>query len=301
MSLAERTILIAGCGYLGTETARVFKRKGWRVCALTLSPESARDVARLVGIETVHANLGDADSLRAVKGILPRFSSLVHCASSNRGGEDAYRNVFLEGSRNLLEIFDPRQFLFTSSTSVYHQTDGAEVTEESPTEPKRETTRILLESEKLVLDNGGTVARISGIYGPDRSAILKKFFQRTAVLENGGGRFLNQIHRDDAAAAIYHLVASGHSAGGGIYNVSDSHPMTQKDVYEWLCGVYELPVPPVASANPNRKRGLTSKRVSNEKLRSTGWQPQFPSFRDAVDLDMRLAPSIQSQLVVDPD
>jgi hypothetical protein len=43
--------------------------------------------------------------------------------------------VYLEGCRNLIAAFPGVRLLFTSSTSVYAQTDGAAVTEESAAEP----------------------------------------------------------------------------------------------------------------------------------------------------------------------
>jgi len=34
--------------------------------------------------------------------------------------------------------------------------------------------------------------------------------------------------------------------------------------------------------NENRKRGLTNKRVSNAKLRGTGWAPRYSSFQEGL-------------------
>ncbi len=75
--------------------------------------------------------------------------------------------------------------LFTSSTSVYAQRDGSWVTEESETKPARETGRILLETEEFVLGHGGIVARLAGIYGPGRSALLSKFLAGEAIIDPG--------------------------------------------------------------------------------------------------------------------
>ena len=70
---------------------------------------------------------------------------------------------------------EPRQVLITGSTSVYAQIDGLWVDETSETKPDRETGRILLEAEGIALDAGGLVARLSGLYGPGRSVIMRKF------------------------------------------------------------------------------------------------------------------------------
>ena len=45
----------------------------------------------------------------------------------------------------------PKKFVYTSSTSVYGQTDGSQVKESSPTEPLAETAKVLLETEKVLL------------------------------------------------------------------------------------------------------------------------------------------------------
>jgi nucleoside-diphosphate-sugar epimerase len=168
--------------------------------------------------------------------------------------------------------------LFTSSTSVYAQTDGSLVTEESPAIPERETGRLLLEAERVTLAAMGIVVRLSGIYGPGRSVILKKFLNGEAVIEEDGRRFLNQIHRDDAARAILHLATA---RAAGIFNVSDSTPLSQIECYRELGRMFERPLPPAGPRDPDRKRGWTHKRVSNEKLRARGWQPGYPSFLDA--------------------
>ena len=126
---------------------------------------------------------------------------------------------------------------------------------------------------------GGIVARLAGIYGPGRSVLLRKFFSGEAVIEGDGGRFVNQVHRDDIASALRVLIEEG---APGIFNVSDDAPMPQREIYAWLAERFARVLPPSGPIDPNRKRGWTSKRVSNAKLRALGWRPQFPSFFDAV-------------------
>ncbi|MEM9237885.1 MAG: hypothetical protein AAGB14_14015, partial [Verrucomicrobiota bacterium] len=163
--------------------------------------------------------------------------------------------------------------------SVYPQTEGETVTEESPAEPDRETGQILREAEKVVLNHEGIIFRLSGIYGPGRSVILNKFLAGEATLEEDGRRILNQIHRDDAARGV--LQAALGFCGPGIWNVSDSTPTSQLDTYSALARIFDKEMPPSVPRDLNRKRGWTHKRVDNAKLRSTGWTPRYPSFLDA--------------------
>ena len=279
-------IIIAGCGFAGLATARLFHAEGWAVLGLTHSAASA-EVLRTESFPAAACDIADPAAVHAMAaGLDDPPDAVIHCASSGRGGAEAYRSVYLEGSRNLLDALKPARFIFTSSTSVYAQTDGSVVTEESPAEPPRETGRLLHETEELVLKRGGMVARLAGIYGPGRSVLLRKFFTGEAVIEGDGSRCVNQIHRDDIASALHVLVTRG---SPGIWNVGDDAPMPQREVYAWLAEYFSMPMPPQGPIDPNRKRGWTSKRVSNAKLRTLGWQPRHTSFFDAVKTDPQLA------------
>lgn len=264
---------MAGCGFTGLEVARRFHALGWAVTGLTYSGESARGMAS----EPFAVRAGDVNDRAALRA-LGSFDAVVDCVSSSRGGADAYRNVFLEGARSLLESVHPERFVFAGSTSVYAQTDGAVVTEESPAQPLRETGCILRAAEEMVLAAGGFVARLAGIYGPGRWALLERFLDGRAVIEGGGERIVNQIHRDDAASALVFL-ASVPGVLPGIYNVVDDSPMTQREAYRCLSEHFGRPLPPDGPVDLSRKRGWTSKRVSNAKLRALGWAPEYPAFR----------------------
>ena len=140
---------------------------------------------------------------------------------------------------------------------------------------------MLLEAERLTRGGGGIVVRLSGIYGPGRSVILRKFLTGEAVIEDDGRRFLNQIHRDDAVSAIHQLGDGTAIHRSEVFNVSDPTPLTQLACYQQLSALFQRPLPPWAPRDLTRKRGWTHKQVSSAKLQATGWRPQFPSFLDA--------------------
>ena len=269
-------IVIAGCGFLGEAAAGFFLEAGWRVLGLCATEESA---ARLADRPFPVAVVDISKPITAPVG-WERSDIVVHCASSGRGGADAYRAVYRDGLEHLRDAFSPRRLIFTGSTSVYSQVDGGWVTEDSPAEPDRETGRVLLEAEKIALEAGGVVARLAGIYGPGRSVLLKKFLEGSAVLEAGGNRWINQIHRDDGARALLQLARD--EAAAGVYNVCDDTPTTQREIYGWIADHLNRPLPPEGPADLNRKRGWTSKRISNARLRSLGWSPRYPGYRDAL-------------------
>jgi len=272
-------VLIIGCGFLGEAAADFFSTRGQNVLGLVRSADSLGPLSRK-SFRSAACDITDPASLEVLTPLVHEVPLAIYCVSSGRGGADAYAAVYRDGLRRVLKSWNPGRLIFISSTSVYGQTDGSWVTEESKAVPDRETGRILLEAEQIALASGGSVARLSGIYGPGRSVLLRKFLAREALLENGGHRWINQIHRDDAAAAVVRLGDS--SVSSGVYNVTDDTPATQRQVYGWMAEELHQPLPHEGAADLNRKRGWTSKRISNAKLRSTGWIPQFPSYRDAL-------------------
>ena len=276
-------ILIAGCGFVGLATARLFVQRGWQVTGCTHSAESA---AGLSGepFPVLACDIADRAAIQKLAEI-GAVDAIVHCASSGRGGAEQYRRVYLEGAQHLATAFPSATLVFTSSTSVYAQTDGEWVTEDSPAEPDRETGRLLRETEDFVVTQNGIVTRLAGIYGPRRSVLLRKFFDSTAVIEGDGTKWINQAHRDDIASALVYLVTA---KARGIFNVNDDTPVMQRDVYARLAERFDRPLPPSGAIDLNRKRGWTNKRVSNARLRALGWQPRYPSFFDAVEKDPNL-------------
>jgi len=280
--VASQTLII-GCGYIGLPLALRLKEAGHEIHAWVHSAASAESLAahhfhRLVTGSVADPRLWDAVS--------EDYDLVIHCASSGRGGEAAYEEVFLRGARMMGEREPRARKIFVSSTSVYGQTQGEVVTEESPAEPLTATGRILREAERAALGSGATVVRSTGIYGPGRGVLFEKFRRGEAVIEGDGLRWINQIHQRDLVAALAHLIEAG--APGEIYNATDDTPVTQLDFYAWCGGFLRRPIPPQGPVDTQRKRGLTNKRVSNAKLRATGWSPMYPSFREGITTDYQL-------------
>ena len=157
----------------------------------------------------LHADITRPETLEK----LPRdFDWVVNCTASGGGGADDYRQIYLEGNRNLVSwLADSplKKFVYTSSTSVYGQNDGSVVTEKSPAEPEADTAKVLVETEKFLLAGGGrthnfpaVILRVAGIYGPGRGHWFKQFLRGEARIEGDGARWLNMIHRDDLIGVI---------------------------------------------------------------------------------------------------
>ncbi len=267
------SVLVVGCGFTGLPLARRFEESGWEVSALTLSDVSARELG-LEAFPVLAVDIGDREKLLK----MPKrvFDVVIHNASSGRGGAEAYQQVFYDGIINLCSTLEFGHLIFTSSTSVYAQMDGSWVDEGSLTDPPAETGKILLCTEKAVLDGAGTVARMAGLYGPGRCIPLQRLRAGEAKLEGEGERIMNMLYQSDAVSGLLLLAEKRCS---GIFNLVDDEPVSQLEWFQYVCSELALPLPPVGVRDLDRKRGWTSKRVSNRKLRNLGWRPGIPNFR----------------------
>lgn len=286
-------VIVAGCGFVGERTADLLHAAGHEVVGLTHSPESAARLAAAKPWRTESCDISSRESVTslAVKLGADSVDAVIHCASSSRGGAEMYQAVYVDGMRHLTAAFPTAFPLYTSSTSVYPQLNGEVVDETSFADPDRDTGHLLREAENIALNSRGAVARLAGIYGPGRSFVLKNLLEGKAAIEgnHGQGRILNQIHADDAASALAHLVTQRLS---GIYNVVDDAQMTQRQCLDRLCSIFGIKLPGTREPDPNRKRGWSHKRVSNTKLHATGWAPRYASYFDALRDDPDLASSI---------
>jgi nucleoside-diphosphate-sugar epimerase len=286
-------VLIVGCGYVGLPLGTALVRQGHQVVGLRRT-DAADAELRAAGIEPQRGDITEPATLAA---IAPDFDWVVNSVAASGGSPEEYRRTYLEGTRNLLAWLvarPPGRFVYTSSTGVYAQNDGSVVTEDSPVQAATHTAAALIAAEQLLLDAArergfpALILRLSGIYGPGRGYWLRQFLAGEARLEGDGRRVLNMIHRDDVVAAI--LAALERGQPGRVYNVSDDEPVTQRDLFAWLARVTSRPMPPPApeAAAAERRRGLTSKRVSNARLRAElGCALGYPTFREGFAAELR--------------
>ncbi|NJK91761.1 MAG: NAD-dependent epimerase/dehydratase family protein [Blastochloris sp.] len=271
-------ILIAGCGYVGLALARRLLPLGHQISGWVSSPASAQTLHQ-AGLHAIMADLCDAASWKEHQG---NYDCLVYCPSTKGGSAADYQRIYVQGLQHALSALHTRashRVFSTSSTSVYGQEDGSWVDESSPTHPNTETGALLLEAESLVLQSGGSTLRLSAIYGPGRGVLLRRFLDGPTQLPGNPDRFLNQIHRDDAAQALLHFIEHP-ELPPGIYNLSDDAPATQREIYHWLAQTTSRAMPEFSGQALPSKRGQNHRRISNQKLRLTGWLPRYPSFRE---------------------
>ena len=271
------TILLAGCGDLGTEAGLQFAAAGHRVVGWRRSPDKLP-----AAIEGAAADLSTAD----LPPVPADTTAVVIAVAADGPTEEAYRSAYVDGVGHVLDALArdrvmPERVLFVSSTAVYGDAAGAWIDERVTPEPGGFSGRIMREAEDLLLKRlDGTrttpiVLRLGGIYGPGRTRLIDQVRTGTAAIPDQP-RYTNRIHRDDAARAIVHLCTMPQEPAP-VYLGVDNDPAELGEVLRFLADELGMAVPPTASLGDARGG---NKRCSNALLQATGFSLKYPSFRE---------------------
>jgi nucleoside-diphosphate-sugar epimerase len=286
-------VLIIGCGYVGLPLGAELVRLGHEVSGVTRSVQN-HAALKARSIQPFIADIAQRPDLDKLP--LP-FDWVVNTVSSSQGGIEEYKQVYWQGTRHLLDWLaaaPPKKFVYTSSTSVYGQTDGSQVKESSPAEPAGETGRVLVATENLLLDAArgkqfpAIILRVAGIYGPGRGHLFLQYLKDEARMACPGEGLLNMIHRDDVVNCIIAALKNGHA--GEVYNAVDDEPVPQIHFFRWLSETLGKNMPPFGGEPvlDGRKRAVTNKKVLNRKLKAElGYQFKYPTFRQGYTAEIQ--------------
>lgn len=275
--MSSPSVLIAGCGDVGSRLATQLLAEQWQVYGLR------RTVSRLP--QGVIGVAGDLFSEKC-PAHWPQASVdyLVYCAAATEHDEAGYRAAYVEGLQHVLSWLQqhgqqPKRLLFVSSSSVYEQKGGEWVDENSPTQATGYSGRLMLEAEQVALNSGipASRVRLTGIYGPGREWLLTQV-RRGYRVAIDPPLYGNRIHADDAAGLLAFLLKA--DQGGAVlddcYIGVDDAPAPLAEVVGWLrerLGVTEW-------SDDASVRRTGSKRCSNARARALGWVPRYSSYRE---------------------
>lgn len=266
-----RAVLL-GCGDLGIRVGTALHAKGVDVTG----------VRRTVAALPAHIRGVAADLATGPVPDLPA-DLLVITMTPDRRDPAGYRTTYVEAVRRGLDAVlrsgTPRRAVLVSSTSVYGDLEG-DLDETTTVAPQADRPRILLESEALfhAAIPHGTVLRLSGLYGRAGSRLV----QRVQAGDNPDpGRWTNRIHREDAAAAITHLLTMP-ADPADLYVGTDDEPALAGDVRDFVADELGVPWPePTGTLEP------VGRRMRNARLRATGVQLRYPTYREGYSAILR--------------
>ncbi len=165
MSCLNKVLVTGGCGYIGSHTTLLLLEAGFDVVVVdnlaNSSKESLRRVEQLAGksVELCQLDVRDADALTAVFAE-HEFKAVIHFAGLKAVGESVeipldYYDQNISGTINLLKVmqqFNCRQIVFSSSATVYGDPASVPITEDFPTSATNPYGRTKLFVEEILRD-----------------------------------------------------------------------------------------------------------------------------------------------------
>ncbi|XP_066308926.1 uncharacterized protein [Miscanthus floridulus] len=220
-----------------------------------------------------HSELTDLGIIPSLKGttIHQKVPHVIFCAPPS-GSDDYPGDVRLAASNWSGE----GSFLFTSSTALYDCSDNSMCNEDCPSVPigRSPRTDVLLKVENVVLEAGGCVLRLAGLYKIDRGAHV--FWLRKGTLDTRPDHIINQIHYEDAASLAIAIMKK--RLRSRIFLGCDNKPLSRQEIMDAVnkSGKFDTKFEGFTGTD-----GPLGKRMENSKTRAEiGWEPKYPSFTE---------------------
>lgn len=297
--VSDKNLFCFGFGYTCTYLAAKLFRYGWTIGGTTTTPEKV-DYLQSNGINAVLFDPSQpiADPLN----LLHDATHILLSVPPDGNGDP----VCEAHGMDLSALGNVEWVGYLSTTGVYGNREGDWVDETSQTTStsRRGMYRIRAEKQWMELyQQYGLpvhIFRLSGIYGPGRSAI-DSVRAGTARRIDKPGHVFNRIHIYDL---VQTLVASiNKPKPGSIYNVTDDQPAPSSEVIEYACQLLGMELPPVTSfddadmAPMVRSFYADNKRVKNDKIKKElGLTLAYPDYKSGLESCLDVERELEAQL-----
>lgn len=285
---ARKRLFCFGYGYTADYLGHALQtnEEGWTIGGTTRDDERRKELlARRVRARIFDENhpISDPNTL------FNRFSHLLISVPPNDAGDPVF-NMHAEEISRLKKL---KWVGYLSSTGVYGDRNGGQVDENSEVRPtsQRGSRRALAEKQWLSLYHQHGIPvhifRLSGIYGPGRSALDSVRAGVARRIDKPGHAF-NRIHVEDIIQVL--LASFANPNPGAVYNLADDSPAPSHEVIAYACQILGLPIPPVIPFDEADLAPITlsfykdNKHVLNHRLKKElGVHLKFPDFRSGLE------------------
>ena len=273
--MKPNSILIVGCGDIGIRTGAILSQSGFALGGVCRRPSKLP--AEFAGHE---ADYSAAGSLNFMESVAPDY--VIATFKPVGFSPEGYQLGFPGAVKNMLSGLGshrPKVIFMVSSTRALAEKGGAWVDEDSPVAEEGFAATAIVEAEQMLLESvhESCVVRFGGIYGDPDGRLLNRI-ARGEICAEQPLQYGNRIHRDDCAGILAHLLQMDKDLRQSIYLGVDSDPAPRFDTESWLAA--QLGVEVKSPAQTQGARGIGHKRCRNTRLLDSGYQLQYPSYKE---------------------
>lgn len=289
-----KILITGGAGYLGSVLTEKLLNDDHEVTVLdnllfkqlSLSPFSYNKKFNFI--------LGDVSDQSLLKkhvelnDIIIPLAAIVGMPACLRNPEKAIE-VNFQQVNNITKWASKNQMILMPNTNSQYGSSAEIITEDSPFMPLSLYAQTKCDAEKAILDSGNGIAlRLATVFGMSyrmRMDLLVQDFVYKSLTDSYLVLFeshyiRNYIHVRDVANAFIFLIKNYSKCNNEPYNVGlSSANLTKLQLAEKI--KFFLPELVIVENNFKKDFDQRNYRVSNEKLESRGWLPQF-SIEDGI-------------------
>ncbi|MFC1944525.1 NAD-dependent epimerase/dehydratase family protein [Chloroflexota bacterium] len=235
-----KILVTGGTGFIGSHLVNFIREKEYTVRCL-VRPTSNNDILRDIGVEVVHGDITDMDSLFPALDGVDIVYHLAAALDARNFSDATYDNTNVQGTRCLIEAAinngGIRRFLYCSSVGVFtpsKQTIG----EDAPyyQNPTNSYHRTKQEAEIIVrsyMERGNIPVTIiypaAIVYGPRDFSNLLGMFRMISkgryFIIGKGKNHIHQIYVKDLVRGMW-MAGQSEEAAGQSYILADKTPAT---------------------------------------------------------------------------
>ena len=290
MESSKRILVTGGCGYIGSILVPLLLKKGYNVSvvdSLMFGQASLLDCCADAKFEFIKGDVCDSNLLRgliAEHDIIIPLAAIVGAPACRRNPLLA-RMVNYESYMMMVDCVSvDQQVLFPTTNSGYGIGEASSYcTEESVLRPVSEYGRVKVEIEQAFLNKGNAITyRLATVFGMSprmrMDLLVNDFVYRATrdgvivLFEENFRR--NYIHVRDVGKAFLFGIDNYDQMKGECYNVGlSSANLTKRELTEKI--KEHIPELYIHAAEIGEDPDKRDYLVSNEKIESLGWLPDY--------------------------
>ena len=284
----KKVLITGGAGYLGSVLTELLLNKGYQVTVLDNLMYKQTSIAPFTYHDNFKFILGDVRYSSTLKPLVESHDILIPLAAivgmpACKANPQATIDINYQQVQNIVDWSSKDQMILIPNTNSQYGSSTEIITEDSPFNPLSLYAETKCDAEKAVLDSGNGIAmRLATVFGMSyrmrldllvNDFVYKAMTDGTLVLFES--HFMrNYIHVRDIANTFLFMIENYDKCNNNAFNVG----LTEANCTKLeLANTIQKYIPSLVVVENNFKQDFDQRNymVSNAKLESKGWKPQF--------------------------